>query len=99
MLDEFVDERQGGNEHAAGECERLFPIVFQKFSVGCHATDRHNEKNEWRDAEGDIRMKSKAEDETGDEKGKETFGAETAKEEKERERENERHHDGAETDS
>lgn len=68
MLGEFIDERQGGNEHATDESECLFPIVFQKFSVGCHTSDCHNEKDERRDTEGDIRMESKTEDDTGDEK-------------------------------
>lgn len=99
MCREFVDDWRGRDRHAKEKDKRVFPIELQKSSVGYYASERRDDEDEGRYAEGDIGVEAETEDESGKEERNETFGAESAEEEIEGKREEKRHHDGAKADT
>jgi len=98
VFHEFIDHGGDSNNHSDREDERVFPVALQKFPVGRHTTERHDDEYERRNAEGDIGVEAETEDESAYEKREKTFGAKRAKEKVKRKRKNERYHDGAKAD-
>ncbi len=99
MCREFVNDGRGCDRHTKEKDERVFPIELQKSSVGSYASERRDDEDEGRHAEGNIGVETETEDESGKEERNETFGAESAKEKVEGKREKERYHDGAKADT